>query len=94
MKNLTPNRTLSLGTLRPNDKTKIKSPDVTGTISIKRDLLLDLHKQLTQSNDDEVVANIAGWFYDDANGRYMRVQLSAKYQRPEYRDDSPFADFH
>ena len=92
MANPTPNRTLSLGTLRPKDKTKDKSPDVTGTITIKRDLLLDLHKQLTQSNDDEVVANIAGWLYDDANGRYMRVQLSAKYQRPEYRDSSPLWD--
>lgn len=92
MKHQTPNRTLSLGTLRINKKTKDKSPDVTGTISIKRELLLELHKQLTQSDDDEVVADLAGWSYDDANGRYMRVQLS-KTQRREYRDDSPFWDF-
>jgi hypothetical protein len=89
-----PNKTLSLGTLRPKDKTKEKSPDAAGTIRIKRDLILDLYKQLTQSDDDDVVADLAGWLYDDANGRYMRVQLSAKWQRPEYRDDSPFFDFH
>ena len=86
-----PNRTLSLGTLRPSPKTKDKSPDVTGTISIKRDLLLELHKKLAQSGDEEVVADLAGWFYDDAKGKYMRVQLS-KYQRPEYRDESRFWD--
>jgi hypothetical protein len=54
-------------------------------------LILDLHKQITQSNDDEVVANLAGWLYDDAKGRYMRVQLSVK-QRLEYRNDNPFWD--
>jgi hypothetical protein len=88
-----PNRNLSLGILRTNNRTKDKSPDVTGTISIKRELLLEFHKQLTESDDDEVVACLAGWFYDDPKGRYLRVQLSAKLQRPEYRDDSPFWDF-
>jgi hypothetical protein len=92
MTNPKPNRTLSLGTLRPHTKTKDKSPNVPGTISIKRDLILDLHQQMTQSDDDEVVANLAGWFYDDAKGKYMRVQLSVK-QRLEYRDDNPFWDF-
>jgi hypothetical protein len=79
--------------LRINDKTKDKSPDVIGTISIKRDLLLDLYKQATESDDDDIVAMLAGWFYDDAKGRYMRVQLSAKFQKPEYRDERPFWDF-
>ena len=74
------------------NRKKDKSPYVTGTISIKRDLLLELHKQL-ESDDDEVVACLAGWFYDDAKGRYMRVQLSKKPQRPEYRNDNPFWDF-
>jgi hypothetical protein len=92
MTNTISNRNLSLGILRINNKTKDKSPDVTGTISIKRDLLLELHKQLTESDDDEVIAYLAGWFYDDAKGRYMRVQLSVK-QRLEYRDHNPFWDF-
>jgi hypothetical protein len=88
-----PNRTLSLGKLRPHAKTKDKSPDATGTIYIKRDLLLDLYKQLNQSDDDEVVAKLAGWLYEDVIGKYMTIQLSAKTQRPEYRDDNPFYDF-
>jgi hypothetical protein len=53
-------------------------------ISIKRDLILDLHKQITQCDDDEVTANLAGWLCDDAKGRYMRVQLL---------DGNPFWDF-
>ena len=88
-----PNRNLSLGTLRPKGKTKDKSTDVTGTISIRRDLLLELHKQLTESDDDAIVAFLAGWFYDDAKGRYMRVQLSTKYPKAEYRDDGPLMNF-
>jgi hypothetical protein len=92
MTNPKPNRSLSLGTLRRHTKTKDNSPDVTGTISIKRDLILDLHKKITQSGEDEVIANLAGWLYDDAKGQYMRVQLSVK-QRLEYRDDNPFWDF-
>jgi hypothetical protein len=94
MNNPTSNRSLSLGKLRPQSKTKPKSPDATGKISIRRDLLLDLYKQLNQSDDDEVVANIAGWFNEDENGKYMTVQLSAKYQRTEPRGFGPFIDFH
>jgi hypothetical protein len=94
MTNTIPNRHPSLGILRINDnKTKDKSPDVKGTICIKRDLLLELHKQLTDADDSEVVACLTGWFYDDSKGRYTRVQLSAKPKRLEYRDENPFWDF-
>jgi hypothetical protein len=93
MTNPTPNRTLSLGKLRPQGKAKPKSPDATGKIRIRRDLLLDLYKQLNQSDDDEIVANIAGWFNEDESGKYMTIQLSAKYQRTEPRDCGPFYDF-
>ena len=88
MTNPTSNKTLSIGKLRPKAKTKDKSPYATGTMRIKRDLLLELYKQLSQSEDDEILANIAGWFNKDEIGKYMTIQLSAKYQRPEYRDDS------
>ena len=93
MTNRTPNRTLSLGTLRPNNKTKDRSPDATGIIRIKRHLILALYQKLTESADDDVVANLAGWFYEDANGRYMRVQLSEEFQPPEYRDSRPVMNF-
>jgi hypothetical protein len=89
-----PNRTLSLGKLRPQAKTKDKSPDATGTIYIKRDLLLRLCQELDQSNDDGVLAYLAGWFKEDGDGKYMTIQLSSKFQRPEYRNDSPFFAFH
>ena len=94
MTHSTPNRTLSLGKLRPQPKTKDKSPDATGTIYIKRDLLLRLYQELNQSNGDGVLGYLAGWFKDGDEGKYMTVQLSAKYQNPEYRNDRPFYDFH
>jgi len=94
MPNSTPNRTLSLGKLRPALKTKDKSPDATGTIFIKRNLLLRLCQELNQSNAGGVLAYLAGWFKEDGDGKYMTIQLSAKYERPEYRNDSPFFAFH
>jgi hypothetical protein len=94
MPNQTPNRTLSLGTLRPQAKSKDKSPDATGKIYIKRDLLLRLCQELNQSNGDGVLAYLAGWFKGESDGKYMTVQLSTKYDRPEYRNDSPFFAFH
>jgi hypothetical protein len=94
MPNQTPNRSLSLGKLRPQPKTKDKSPDAKGTIYVKRDLLLRLCSELDQSNADGVLAYLAGWFREDGDGKYMTVQLSTKYERPEHRNDSPFFAFH
>jgi hypothetical protein len=93
MTNPKPNRNLSLGKLRPHTKTKDKSPDATGRLHIKRELLLDLHKQMSQSDDDGIVANIAGWFNEDDIGKYLTIQLSAKNQRAEPRDCGKFFDF-
>jgi hypothetical protein len=94
MTHSTPNRSLSLGTLRPQLKTKDKSPDATGTIYIKRHLLLRLCQELNQSNGDGVLAYLAGWSREDGAGKYMTIQLSAKYERAEHRNDSPFFAFH
>jgi anti-anti-sigma factor len=94
MSNSKPNKTLSLGTLRHAIKTKDKSPDATGTIYIKRDLLLRLYRELNQSNGDGVLGYLAGWLKEDGDGKYMTVQLSAKFEKPEYRSDSPFFAFH
>jgi hypothetical protein len=93
MTNPMPNRTLSLGKLRPQIRTKDKSPDAKGTLYIKRDLLLRLYQELDQSDDDGILAYMAGWFNEDADGQYMTIQLSEKYQRPEPRGFGPFVDF-
>jgi hypothetical protein len=87
------NMNRSLGKLRPQAKTKPKSPGSTGTIYIKRDLLDHLHKQLNQCDDNEVVAKIAGWVYEDAKGPYMTIELSAKQQRAESQDSGQYFDF-
>jgi len=47
------------------------SPDhqvSTGTIYIKRDLLLTLANRSEQSGEDEAPANMAGWVYEDGSG--------------------------
>jgi hypothetical protein len=41
-----------------------------------------------------VLAYLACWFKEDDIGKYMTIQLLAKYQWPEHRDDSPFFTFH
>ena len=63
---LVPNMKRSLGRLRPKAKTKPRSPGSTGTIYIKLDLLLLLNRQLGQSGEDEMPANIADWVNEDA----------------------------
>jgi hypothetical protein len=42
---------------------------------------------------DGVNPVLAGWFNEDDIGKYMTIQLSAQYQRPEYRHERPFWDF-
>ena len=70
----------SLGFLRRNKKTKEKSPDATGTITIQRDLLETIVRQLQSSDEDEVVCCLAAWENTDGNGEpYVTVQLSAKF---------------
>jgi hypothetical protein len=87
------NKTLSLGKLRPHEGTKPKSPHAIGTIRIQRDLLLHLHQQMSESHDDDIVAELAGWFNEDGIGKYLTIQLSVKFQRPEPRDCGNFFDF-
>jgi hypothetical protein len=93
MTNHKSNKTLSLGKLRPHEGTKPKSPHAIGTIRIKRDLLLHLHQQMSESHDDDIVAELAGWFNEDGIGKYLTIQLSAKFQRAESRDCGNFFDF-
>jgi hypothetical protein len=91
MPNQKSNRDLSLGKLRPKDKTKPKSPDATSRLYIKRELLLELYKQIDQSNAGEVGADMAGWFNEDDIGKYMTIQLSTRRAAP--RDCGEFFDF-
>jgi hypothetical protein len=69
----------SLGALRKNEKTKPRSPDVTGKLCFQRHTLLEIYRQFRQSGDDEVVCNIAGWNNDDHQGSYLTVEVSPEF---------------
>jgi hypothetical protein len=69
----------SLGALRKANKTKPKSPDVTGTMKAQRHTIAALVKQFTENETDEITCNIAGWFNQDSTGQYLTVELSPRY---------------
>jgi type II secretory pathway component PulK len=69
----------SLGALRKASKTKPKSPDTQGAMKVQRHTIEAIMRQLEDSDADEITANIAGWFNEDHNGRYITVELSPRY---------------
>ncbi len=75
----------SLGKLRTAEKTKEKSPDITGTLRLQRHTVTEILKQFEVSNFDEVECNIAGWVNCDHEGEYLIVETSPKFLRREWR---------
>lgn len=69
----------SLGALRKAPKTKDRSPDLQGTIKVQRHTLEAIIKQFHDSNEGEIIACLAGWFHEDAKGRFLSVELSPRY---------------
>ena len=67
----------SLGSLRIQQKTKPRSPELKGTIRIQRHTLEAIFNQMDA--DDEVIANLAAWKHHDGNEFYLSVELSPKY---------------
>lgn len=68
--------TKSLGTLYIAEKTKDRSPDMKGTITIKRKHLQDMGRQLIGDESEEVKANLAAWSNKDgANRRFLTIEL-------------------
>jgi hypothetical protein len=66
----------SLGTLRQNNKTKPKSPDLTGQMKLQRHTAAAIVDQFSQDDIGEVVCNLAGWKNQGYNGPYLTVELS------------------
>ena len=80
---------LSIGKLRQaKERTKPRSPHMLGEVTIQRTTLEALLKQMDDADDDEVTCNLAGWFNEDREGRYIGVQLSERYEkrRPEVQN--------
>ena len=69
----------SLGTLRKANKTKPKSPDLTGQMKLQRHTAAAIVEQFSDDDVDEVVCNIAGWRNQDYNGLYLTVELSPRF---------------
>ena len=70
---------LSLGALRKNNKTKPKSPDLTGQMKLQRHTAAAIVDQFSHDDIEEVVCNIAGWKNQDYKGPYLSVELSPRF---------------
>jgi len=71
----------SLGTLRPAVRTKDRSPNVIGPIAIQRSDSTEIQRIFQETGCEEVICGLAGWFYTDAQGKCITVQLSPPYGR-------------
>ena len=84
----------SLGSLRRAEKTKDRSPDLTGTLKLQRHTMEAIAKQFKETDAAEVACCIAGWRNEDQNGQYLSVELSPKYvSRRQEPTNSSLTDF-
>jgi hypothetical protein len=54
-----------------------------GTLCLQRHTAALILKAFENSDDDEVVCNIAAWVNHDHEGQYLTVELSPKYAAPD-----------
>src|SRR5271154_6893507 len=71
--------TKSLGALRKAKKTKPRSPDVTGKLSLQRHTLAAIIKEIAKTGGEEVICSIAGWRNQDKHGEYLTVEISPRF---------------
>jgi hypothetical protein len=69
----------SLGALRKANKTKPRSPDLTGQMKLQRHTAAAIVDQFSHEDIEEVVCNIAGWKNQDYKGPYLSVELSPRF---------------
>ena len=69
----------SLGALRKANKTKPRSPDLTGQMKLQRHTAAAIVDQFSHDGIDEVACNIAGWKNQDYKGPYLSVELSPRF---------------
>ena len=65
----------SLGALRKANKTKPKSPDLTGQMKLQRHTAAAIVDQFSHDGIEEVVCNIAGWKNQDYSGPYLTLNF-------------------
>jgi hypothetical protein len=85
----------SLGSLRIQQKTKPRSPELKGTIRIQRHTLEAISNQI--NDEEEVIANLAAWKHHDGKDFYLSVELSPKFKnldrRPQKIEERSIFDF-
>jgi hypothetical protein len=70
----------SIGVLKKHQKTKSKSPDLTGQISIQRHTFEVLARQLAATGTDEIACNIAAWRNLGYEGEtFLSVVITPRY---------------
>ena len=69
----------SLGALRKANKTKPKSPDLTGQMKLQGHTAAAIVEQFSHDDIEEVVCNLAGWRNQDYTGLYLTVELSPRF---------------
>src|SRR5262245_59502288 len=70
----------SLGTLYRAEKTKPRSPDMTGTLKIQMHTLQEIFEFSNKCDNDEVVCPIAAWFNGEPGRQYLVIELSPPYR--------------
>jgi hypothetical protein len=71
----------SIGKLRPANRAKEKSPNLTGKLALQRSTLNELVTQLREDGGTEITCNVAGWFNVDSAGKYITVEISPLFRR-------------
>jgi hypothetical protein len=69
----------SLGALWKAKKTKPRSPDVTGKLSLQRHTLAAIVQEIAKTGSEEVICNIAGWVNRNQHGEYLTVEISPRF---------------
>jgi hypothetical protein len=88
----TPNK--SLGKLRPAVKTKPRSPDATGKLTLQRHTFIEIGRLLDEAGGEEITCNIAGWRNRDQQGEYLTIELSPLFRpRPQQGSRESFLHF-
>jgi hypothetical protein len=83
----------SLGAFRKANKTKPKSPDLTGQMKLQRHTAAKIVEQFSHDETEEVVCNIAGWKNQDYNGGlYLTVELSPRFASRTQVDQDDIID--
>lgn len=74
------NNKRSIGKLRRATRTKPKSPNLTGRLSLQRTTMAELARQFRETREDHIECNIAGWFNVDVSGSYITVEISPLFK--------------